>query len=57
MKDIADRAGVSTVTVSKALSGQRGVSEQVRAHDGNYLGLSGKRRCRPYRYRYSQTEI
>ena len=31
MKDIADRAGVSTVTVSKALSGQRGVSEQVRA--------------------------
>ena len=30
MKDIADRAGVSTVTVSKALSGQRGVSQKVR---------------------------
>ncbi len=31
MKDIAERIGVSTVTVSKALSGQRGVSEEMRA--------------------------
>ena len=31
MKDIAVRLGVSTVTVSKALSGQRGVSEELRA--------------------------
>ena len=30
MKDIAERAGVSTVSVSKALSGQRGVSEEMR---------------------------
>lgn len=30
MKDIADRAGVSIVSVSKALSGQRGVSEKRR---------------------------
>ena len=30
MKDIAQRAGVSTVTVSKALSGQKGVSEGKR---------------------------
>ena len=31
MADIAKRLGVSTVTVSKALSGQKGVSEEVRA--------------------------
>ncbi len=31
MKDIAEKIGVSTVTVSKALSGQRGVSEEMRA--------------------------
>ena len=30
MTDIANRMGVSTVTVSKALSGQKGVSEEVR---------------------------
>ncbi len=30
MADIAARVGVSTVTVSKALSGQKGVSEEVR---------------------------
>ena len=30
MKDIAEKLGVSTVTVSKALSGQRGVSEELR---------------------------
>lgn len=30
LKDIADRAGVSIVSVSKALSGQRGVSEETR---------------------------
>lgn len=31
LADIAKRVGVSTVTVSKALSGQKGVSEDVRA--------------------------
>lgn len=30
LKDIADRLNVSTVTVSKALSGQKGVSDEVR---------------------------
>lgn len=30
LKDIAERAGVSTVTVSKALSGQKGMSDAVR---------------------------
>ena len=30
LSDIAERVGVSTVTVSKALSGQKGVSEEVR---------------------------
>ncbi|SFB72323.1 substrate-binding domain-containing protein [Butyrivibrio sp. YAB3001] len=30
LKDIADKIGVSTVTVSKALSGQRGMSEELR---------------------------
>ena len=30
MSDIAKRMDVSTVTVSKALSGQKGVSEEVR---------------------------
>ena len=32
MADIAARAGVSTVSVSKALSGQKGVSPEMRAH-------------------------
>lgn len=31
LSDIAERVGVSTVTVSKALSGQKGVSEDMRA--------------------------
>ncbi len=31
LKDIGEKLGVSTVTVSKALSGQKGVSESVRA--------------------------
>lgn len=30
LKDIADRIGVSTVTVSKALSGQKGMSDEMR---------------------------
>ena len=30
LADIAERVGVSTVTVSKALSGQKGVSEEDR---------------------------
>lgn len=31
LADIAERLGVSTVTISKALSGQKGVSEELRA--------------------------
>ena len=31
LADIAERVGVSVVTVSKALSGQKGVSEEMRA--------------------------
>ena len=31
LADIGERLGVSTVTVSKALSGQKGVSEELRA--------------------------
>ena len=30
LADIAEMVGVSTVTVSKALSGQKGVSEEMR---------------------------
>ena len=30
LADIAQRVGVSTVTVSKALAGQKGVSEEMR---------------------------
>ena len=30
LADIAQRTGVSTVTVSKALAGQKGVSEEMR---------------------------
>ena len=30
LADIAEKVGVSTVTVSKALSGQKGVSEEMR---------------------------
>ena len=30
LKDIAEKIGVSTVTVSKALSGQKGMSEELR---------------------------
>ncbi|WP_026516901.1 substrate-binding domain-containing protein [Butyrivibrio sp. MC2021] len=43
LKDIADRIGVSTVTVSKALSGQKGMSEELRekihalANDMGYI--------------------
>ena len=31
LADIAEKVGVSVVTVSKALSGQKGVSEEMRA--------------------------
>lgn len=43
LKDIADKIGVSTVTVSKALSGQKGMSEELRekihalANDMGYI--------------------
>ena len=30
MQDIADKLGVSTVTVSKALAGKKGMSEELR---------------------------
>ena len=45
LADIAERVGVSTVTVSKALSGQKGVSEEVRekihsiAEELGYIGV------------------
>ena len=35
LKDIADAVGVSTVTVSNALSGKKGVSEEMRERIGN----------------------
>lgn len=41
MADIADRLGVSTVTVSKALSGQKGVSEEMRAKIRNLAETMG----------------
>ena len=46
LADIAERVGVSTVTVSKALSGQKGVSEEA---------VSGKKKSEPeeLQYRYS----
>ena len=37
LADIAGKAGVSVVTVSKALSGQKGVSEEMRAKINLYL--------------------
>ncbi|MQN01148.1 MAG: LacI family transcriptional regulator [Lachnospiraceae bacterium] len=49
LSDIADRIGVSTVTVSKALSGQKGVSEAVRKQIvdlANQLGYKKSRRIR-----------
>lgn len=50
LADIAERLGVSTVTVSKALSGQKGVSEELRekikqlADEMGYKQPSAKRR-------------
>ena len=41
MKDIAERAGVSVVTVSKALSGMHGVSEQKRREIENLARKMG----------------
>ena len=35
LADIAEQVGVSTVTVSKALSGQKGVSEDMREKINN----------------------
>ena len=45
MVDIAEKMGVSTFTVSKALSGKEGVSEELRAEVrrvAEQMGLSGK---------------
>ncbi len=61
LADIAERVGVSTVTVSKALSGQKGVSEEVREKIRSIaeeLGISsrrGKKKSEPeeLQYRYS----
>lgn len=42
MKDIADKLGVSIVTVSKALSNKQGVSEDLRVKikkNGNRYGI------------------
>lgn len=53
LADIAERLGVSTVTVSKALSGKRGVSEDMRekikvlADEMGYRQPSAVRRARP----------
>ncbi len=41
LKDIAERIGVSTVTVSKALSGQKGMSESLREKIHNLAGEMG----------------
>ena len=41
LKDIADRIGVSTVTVSKALSGQKGMSEALREKIHTLAGEMG----------------
>lgn len=41
LADIAERMGVSTVTVSKALSGQKGVSEEMRARIVQLAGEMG----------------
>lgn len=55
LADIAERLGVSTVTVSKALSGQKGVSEELRARikelaeEMGYKQPSAQRREKPSR--------
>ena len=49
MQDIAEKLGVSTMTVSKALSGKSGVSEQTRqrikelAEEMGYVLPAGER--------------
>ena len=58
LADIAERVGVSTVTVSKALSGQKGVSEEDPQHCGGTglsAAVSGKKKSEPeeLQYRYS----
>ncbi len=53
LKDIADKLGVSTVTVSKALSGQKGVGRELRlkikqlADEMGYIPLSATRETTP----------
>ena len=55
LADIAQRTGVSTVTVSKALTGQKGVSEEMRerikrlADEMGYVQPSKERRTGPER--------
>ena len=41
LADIAEQVGVSTVTVSKALSGQKGVSEEMREKIKNLAAVVG----------------
>mgnify|MGYP000013594700 CR=1 FL=1 len=41
LADIAERLSVSTVTVSKALSGQKGVSEEMREKIKKSCGGAG----------------
>ena len=56
LADIAERLGVSTVTVSKALSGQKGVSEELRekikilAEEMGYRQPSASRKEKEQKY-------
>ena len=47
LADIAEQVGVSTVTVSKALSGQKGVSEEMREKIKNLAEELGYRDDNP----------
>ena len=55
MSDIAAEFGISTVTVSKALSGQKGVSEEMRqkimeyAEEQGYQKSSSAKRAENYK--------
>lgn len=64
LADIAERVGVSTVTVSKALSGQKGVSEEVREKNPQYCertglsaAVSGKKKSEPEELQYRHFDL
>ena len=46
LADIAEKVGVSVVTVSKALSGQKGVSEEMRTRIKEHQGTVRDGLCR-----------